>query len=79
MPPERVIANAVAIDSPVPTHSRAASAEPVGDRPDRLGRRVPALRDDVRRAELACDRLAGRIAREGDDPLGAETLRGEDG
>src|SRR5205085_12077379 len=38
---------------------------------------VAALADDVRRAEFLCERGPLVMAAENDDPLGAETLRGD--
>ena len=70
---------AVFIDSLVPTHSSTASAPTpsVSSRTRRDGL-VAAHLDDVGGAELAGDLLARRVARHGDDPLGAHPRGGED-
>ena len=54
------MAKAVAIDSPVPTHSSAASTpSPAVNAADRLDRGVAPLGDHIGRPELARDRLSG--------------------
>lgn len=78
IPPERVIAKAVVIDSPVPTHSSAASTPSPSVSASTASTAASPLRHDVRRAEFLGDGLAGGVARQGDDPRGAEALRRED-
>ena len=53
-------------------------AEPAGELLDPGHAVVAALLDDVGGAELAGERLPVGVAAEGDDPLGAELLGGED-
>jgi hypothetical protein len=50
------------------------NADAIRQLPDRAGRRVVALGDDVRGSKLAGQRLASRMPAEGDDPGGAQAL-----
>ena len=58
---EPAIAKAVVIDSPVPTHSSAASTPRPSVIWSTLDGLIASLRDDVRGAELAGERLAGGL------------------
>ena len=58
---------------------RRVDTDAVGELEHEGVRFVAAGLDDVGGAERAGQRLAGRVAAQGDDPLGAEAVRGEDG
>jgi hypothetical protein len=67
------------IDSWVPTASHRVGAEPVRELLDPRHALVSTLLDDVGRAELERELLAGRVAAHRDDPFRTELPRGEHG